>query len=122
MENLHGNAPLPASLEQFQFYQGLLGGCESSRPRRKQAGKPRFSREAQARMVRFFQKRTENALKAVGRVNAGDVMLFGDKCLVVIFKGFATPYRYTRIGRIHNAALLARVCGDGRIAAAFSKQ
>lgn len=60
--------------------------------------------------------------KVVGRVNAGDVMLFGDKCLVVFYKGFATPYRYTRIGRIHNAALLARVCGDGRIAAAFSKQ
>lgn len=50
------------ALEQFQCNLGLLGGCESSRPRRKQAGKPRFSREAQARVVRFFQKRTEKAL------------------------------------------------------------
>ena len=59
--------------------------------------------------------------EAVGRVNAGDVMLFGDNCLVIFYKSFATPYRYTRIGRVHDAMALERVFGGGRVAAAFSK-
>lgn len=35
-------------------------------------------------------------------IEAGDVMLFGDNCLVVFYKSFDTSYSYSKIGHINN--------------------
>ena len=35
-----------------------------------------------------------------GRVEAGDVMLFGDNCLVIFYESFDTKYSYSKIGHI----------------------
>lgn len=35
-------------------------------------------------------------------IEAGDIMLFGNNCLVVFYKSFNSPYSYTKIGHIEN--------------------
>lgn len=49
----------------------------------------------------------------VGHIEKGDIMLFGDDCVVIFYQSFDTPYSYTRIGRITNPESLERqLSGD----------
>ena len=50
-------------------------------------------------------------------INAGDVMIYGDNCLVIFYKSFDTSYSYTKIGHIDNLDNL----GNGSITAKFEK-
>ena len=67
--------------------------------------------EKYANLDKPLPTKTEN----VRRIEAGDVMLWGDNCLVVFYKSFDTPYSYTRIGRISDAKGLAKSLGNGGI-------
>ncbi len=66
----------------------------------------------------------DNALpgknERVGRINSGDIMLFGSDCLVVFYKSFNTSYSYTPLGKIENAAALEKVLGRGNVQIEFS--
>ncbi|MDE6729989.1 MAG: hypothetical protein K2J71_04355 [Oscillospiraceae bacterium] len=55
----------------------------------------------------------------IGKINAGDIMLYGSKCLVLFYDSFATPYSYTRIGYVENPAGLADALGDGNVEITF---
>ncbi len=41
-------------------------------------------------------------------INKGDIMLFGDNCLVLFYKSFDTSYSYTKIGHINNLEDLSK--------------
>ncbi|MBR1443658.1 MAG: hypothetical protein IJ583_09015 [Firmicutes bacterium] len=56
----------------------------------------------------------------VGHINAGDIMLYGDNCIVIFYKSFDTPYSYTLIGHIDNAEDLAETVGSDDITAVFT--
>ena len=51
------------------------------------------------------------------RINAGDIMLYGDNCLVIFYKSFDTNYSYTKIGHITNLEDL----GNNSIIVQFKK-
>lgn len=46
-----------------------------------------------------------------GRINKGDIMLYGNNCLVLFYESFDTTYSYTKIGHISNLSDL----DDGNI-------
>ena len=58
--------------------------------------------------------------QSVGQIQVGDIMLYGNDCLVVFYKSFQTSYRYTRIGRIINPEGLETAAGSGSVKIAFS--
>lgn len=55
----------------------------------------------------------------VGRIEAGDIMLWGGDTLVVFYESFHSSYRYTRLGKIQNADGLKSAVGTGKISITF---
>lgn len=59
------------------------------------------------------------ASERVENIRAGDLMLYGDDCLVLFYKSFPTSYSYTRLGFMDNAAGLAEALGAGQAQVTF---
>lgn len=55
-----------------------------------------------------------------GRIEAGDIMLYGNDCIVLFYESFSTSYSYTRIGRVSDAGGLAAALGEGNVMVTFS--
>ena len=56
----------------------------------------------------------------VGKISSGDLMLFGDNCVVIFYKDFSTSYSYTRLGKI-NSADLEKILGNGNVHVTFAR-
>ena len=54
-----------------------------------------------------------------GTIQAGDIMLYNDNCIVVFYKTFATTYNYTKIGHIDDVTNLADALGTGDVSVSF---
>lgn len=54
-----------------------------------------------------------------GKIQAGDLMLYGNNCLVLFYESFTTSYSYTRLGHIENISGLAAALGTGNVVVKF---
>ena len=58
--------------------------------------------------------------KKPGTIEAGDLMLYGDDCLVLFYETFRSSYSYTKIGHIEDVTGLKEALGKGDIEVSFS--
>ena len=54
-----------------------------------------------------------------GTINAGDIMLYGNNCLVVFYKTFSSSYSYTKIGHITDVTGIENAVGIGNAEITF---
>lgn len=54
-----------------------------------------------------------------GKIEKGDLMLYGSRTVVLFYKTFTTSYLYTRIGNVTNPSHLADVLGSGDVEVTF---
>jgi len=56
-----------------------------------------------------------------GTIHAGDLLLYGNNCVVLFYETFNSSYSYTRIGAIDNPSGLASALGSGNVSVRFEK-
>ena len=60
--------------------------------------------------------------ESVGHINKGELMLYGDSCVVLFYDNFDTPYSYTKLGYIENTEGLENAVGTGSVTVRFSAE
>jgi hypothetical protein len=55
-------------------------------------------------------------------IQAGDLMMYGSRTLVLFYKGFFTSYSYTKIGKIDDVSGLLAALGSGEITVSYELQ
>eukprot|EP01035_Chromulina_nebulosa_P059102 gene59102-80929_t len=70
----------------------------------------------------YFSATLPHNASSGGRIEVGDLMLYGNNCLVLFYEGFNTSYSYTRLGKIDNTAGLVAALGTGSVTVKFEKQ
>lgn len=71
---------------------------------------------------RYFSSKTfPTNEKHYKKVKAGDVMLYGDDCLVIFYKAHKTSYSYTKIGHLTSTKGLLKAVGRKSVKVRFAK-
>lgn len=69
----------------------------------------------------YFPTTLPTHAAAGGDIQAGDLMLYGNNCLVIFYEGLHSSYRYTRLGRINEVSGLAAALGKGTATLRFER-
>ena len=62
----------------------------------------------------------ENASRPSG-IKTGDIMLYGNSCLVLFYESFSTSYSYTPLGYVDDPTGFAAALGSDNVQVAFRK-
>lgn len=54
-----------------------------------------------------------------GTIQNGDLVLYGNNCLVLFYESFNTSYSYSRVGKITNTTGLVNALGSGSVEVKF---
>ena len=57
--------------------------------------------------------------ESIDQIETGDLMLFGNNCLVLFYESFSTPYQYTKIGYIDNLKNIKNLVGSKDVKVTF---
>ena len=57
-----------------------------------------------------------------GTIEAGDLLLYGNNCVVLFYETFSSSYSYTRIGKLTSADGLKAAVGTGNVSVTFAKK
>ena len=57
-----------------------------------------------------------------GTIEAGDLLLYGNNCVVLFYETFSSGYSYTRIGKLTSADNLKSAVGTGNVSVTFAKK
>ena len=67
----------------------------------------------------YFKKSLPTNASTARQIQSGDLMLYGDNCLVLFYENFNTSYSYTRLGKIENVSGLTAALGSGNVTVKF---
>ncbi|MHB8132335.1 MAG: cyclophilin-like fold protein [Mobilitalea sp.] len=70
----------------------------------------------------YFKDKFPTTIQTIGNIKAGDLMLYGDDCLVLFYESFSTTYRYTKIGSIVDTKGLTNVLGPDSVRISFKRK
>ncbi|ANC79384.1 hypothetical protein ABE65_012005 [Fictibacillus phosphorivorans] len=67
----------------------------------------------------YFSEKLLTESVIPGNIKAGDIMLYGDNCLVIFYESISSSFSYTRLGYIDDVEKFAQAVGDGDIHVSF---
>lgn len=70
----------------------------------------------------YFSTTLPTNASSGGNLQVGDLMLYGNNCLVLFYEGLNTSYSYTRLGKIDNTSGLVAALSAGSVTVKFEKQ